>query len=93
MSILESAAIYMAVIANCSALGKCQKNCLATVREIRKNPCFQGDINKFQRFGSVHMNVPYVKSATRESYGVLDSCSIGLALQAVVVNDLQKYCV
>ncbi|KAL3870623.1 hypothetical protein ACJMK2_038671 [Sinanodonta woodiana] len=92
MSIPESSAIHKSVMENCASLGNCQKECLAVVKEIRKNPCFKGDMDKFLRITAVKIEEPKSQSAILKFYAALDSCNIALALEAAKVNDLQTNC-
>ncbi|KAL3870614.1 hypothetical protein ACJMK2_038662 [Sinanodonta woodiana] len=88
----QSIAIYMYVMENCSPLGKCQKKCLAVVKEIKNDSCFHGDIDKYLRFQSAHIRDPVARSQTLEFYAALDSCNVELALEAAGENYLKKNC-
>ncbi|KAK3604316.1 hypothetical protein CHS0354_025443 [Potamilus streckersoni] len=89
MSIPETLAIYRSVMDNCAPLGNCQKECLAVVKETRKHPCFQGDMDKRLRLNGVGTGEPNSKSMILEFYAALDSCNVELALEAANAKDLQ----
>ncbi|KAL3870626.1 hypothetical protein ACJMK2_038674 [Sinanodonta woodiana] len=92
MSIPETSAIYRSVTENCASLGNCQKECLPIVKEIRKHPCFQGDMDTYLRMNAVNLGEPNGKIALLEFYAALDSCNGELVLEAERAKNLQKNC-
>ncbi|KAK3590298.1 hypothetical protein CHS0354_007712, partial [Potamilus streckersoni] len=92
ISIPQTAHIFKSVMENCVSLGKCQKECLAVVREIKKHPCFQGDMDILLRLRVVGIENPIYKTMLLGFYTALDSCNVELALETCGLNDMQKNC-
>ncbi|KAL3877125.1 hypothetical protein ACJMK2_034878 [Sinanodonta woodiana] len=89
ISIPESAAIYKSVMENCASLGNCQKECVGIVKETKKHPCFQGDMDKLQRMKAVTTQDPALKNKLMDFFAALDSCDVDIALEAAGSNDLK----
>ncbi|KAL3870621.1 hypothetical protein ACJMK2_038669 [Sinanodonta woodiana] len=92
MSIPETSVIYRSVTENCAPLGNCQKECLAVVKEIRRHPCFQGDMDTYLRTNAISPGESNSKIAILQFYAALDSCNVELALEAERANNMQKNC-
>lgn len=56
--------------------GKCLQECLDYVRELKKHPCFSGDVGKYLRYYSTMRGQSSMESIVW--YARLDSCDVEL---------------
>ena len=71
-------ALYGQIWENC-AIGTCKAECLPIVRDVKKHPCFSGDVTKFFR-SAIEGRHSYSKDpAELIFYAKMDSCDGQLA--------------